>query len=154
MNSDTWHNTKKLQKVYIEFDDPASGLMQYQMENLEGDGLSIIRLPFDLSTFATNYVKMEFYERATAEPVIVEGLDKLKYLLLDAEVETYELREWKRSDSLLDELNPGYLERSADKFPAIQISDVTNAICFSTKKFPKVNSATKAVFGLGTVFAN
>ena len=143
MSSETWQGTKKLQKVYIEFDDPASGLMQYQMENLEGEGLSSVRLPFDLNTFATNYVKMELYERATAEPVIVEGLEKLKYLVLDAEVETDELREWKRTDSLLDELNPSYFEQSRDKFPTIQISDVTERDMFGYEEIPESKLGNK-----------
>ena len=138
MSSDIWTEGKKLQKVYIEFDDPAkSGLMQYQMENLEGDGLPFVRLPFDLSTFATNYVKMELYEKATGEPVVVEDLEKLKYLVLGAEVETDSLRDWKRRDPLLDSLLPSYFEQSSEKFPAIQISDVTERDMFGYEAIPE-----------------
>ena len=138
MSSDNWREAKKLQKVYIEFDDPAkSGLMQYQVENLEGDGLASVRLPFDLNTFATNYVKMELYEKATGEPVVVEDLEKLKYLVLGAEVETDSLRDWKRRDPLLDSLLPAYFEQSTEKFPAIQISDVTERDMFGYEGIPE-----------------
>lgn len=138
MSSDNWRDGKKLQRVYIEFDDPAkSGLMQYQQENLEGDGLSSVRLPFDLNTFATNYVKMELYEKSTSEPVVVEDLEKLKYLVLGAEVETDNLRDWKRRDPLLDSLLPAYFEQSTEKFPAIQISDVTERDMFGYEGIPE-----------------
>lgn len=142
MSSDIWTEGKKLHKVYIEFDDPAkSGLMQYQTENLEGDGLPFVRLPFDLSTFETNYVKMELYEKATGEPVVVEDLEKLKYLVLGAEVETDSLRDWKRRDPLLDSLLPSYFEQPTEedhkKFPAIQISDVTERDMFGYEAIPE-----------------
>lgn len=131
MSSDNWNAGKKLQKVYIEFDDPTkSGLMQYQQENLEGDGLAFVRLPFDLNTFATNYVKMELYEKSTSEPVVVEDLEKLRYLVLGSEVETDNLRDWKRRDPLLDSLLPAYFEQSPERFPAVQISDVTERDMF------------------------
>lgn len=143
MNSDDWRETKKLQKIYIEFDDPASGLMQYQMENLKGDGLPSVCLPFDLNTFATSYIKMELYEKATAKPVIVEGLEKLKYLVLGTEVETDSLKDWKRKDPLLDSLLPAYFEQSQDKFPAIQISDVTECDMFGYEKIPESKLGNK-----------
>ena len=127
----------RLQKFYIEFDDPANGLMQYQMENLEGEGLAYIRLPFDLGTFSTNYVKMEFYETSTAKPVVVEGLEKLKYLVLGSEFETDKLQEWKRRDIFLDSLLPADFEQSTDRFPAIQISDVTERDMFGYEEIPE-----------------
>lgn len=138
MSNNNWREAKKLQKVYIEFDDPAkSGLMQYQLENLEGDGLASIRLPFDLHTFGTSYVKMELYEKANAEPVVVEDLEKLKYLVLGPEVETDNLKDWKRRDFLLDSLMPAYFEQSTEKFPSIQISDVTERDMFGYDEIPE-----------------
>lgn len=138
MSSDIWGDEKKLQKVYIEFDDPTkSGLMYYQQENLEGDGLPSVRLPFDLRTFATNYLKMELYENATDEPVIVDSLDKLRYLALGFEVETESLKDWKRRDFLLDSLMPSYFEDGTKSFPSIQISDVTERDMFGYEEIPE-----------------
>ena len=82
MSSDNLKFGKKLQKVFIEFDDPNGGLMQYQLENLHGDGLQSVQLPFELEHFSTSYIKVELYEKNGAKPVIVDGLEKLKYLVL------------------------------------------------------------------------
>lgn len=128
---------KKLQKVYIEFDDPVGGLMQYQIENLEGDGLQTIQLPFDLNTLSTNYVLMKLYDRDGAEPVIVDGLEKLKYLVLGDSSGSNNLIEWKRKDPVLDSLLPAYFEQSSGKFPTIEASDVTEHDMFGYEPIPQ-----------------
>ena len=138
MSNNSLEGIKKLQKVYIEFDDPAGGLMQYQMENLEGDGLQSVRLPFDLNVFETGYIKMELYDKDNSEPVIVEGLEKLKYLVLGAtDSETAALRDWKRKDPVLDSLLPDYFEQSDGKFPELDINDATEHDMFGYEKIPK-----------------
>ena len=138
MSSNSFGEFKKLQKVYIEFADPAGGLMQYQMENLEGDGLQSVRLPFDLNVFETGYIKMELYDKATSEPVIVEGLEKLKYLVLGVtDSETAALRDWKRKDPVLDALLPDYFEQSDGKFPCLDINDATEHDMFGYEKIPE-----------------
>ena len=122
MSSDNLKFGKKLQKVYIEFDDPAGGLMQYQLENLHGDGLQSVQLPFELEHFSTSYIKVELYEKNGAKPVIVDGLEKLKYLVLGSEEETTALKEWKRANPLLDTLLPSYFEQQpvGTKFPRLE----------------------------------
>lgn len=139
MSSESLELGKKLQKVYIEFDDPAGGLMQYQLENLHGDGLQSIQLPFELDTFMTSYIKVELYEKNGAKPVIVDGLEKLKYLALGSAEETTALREWKRANPLLDSLLPSYFEQQpvGTSFPRLEISDVTERDMFGYEAIPQ-----------------
>lgn len=129
----------RIQKFYLEFDDPANGLMQYQMESLEGEGLAFVRLPFDLNIFAANYVRMEFYETAKSNPVVVEGTEKLNYLVLGEAVQpTNELREWKNKDRFLNSLLPADFEQASKKlFPLIRISDVTERDMFGYAEIPE-----------------
>ena len=133
----------KLQKIYIEFDDPASGLMQYQQENLGGEWLEFIQLPFDLSTFSTNYVKLELYSTLNSEPVIVEGLEKLKYLVLGDEYETLALKEWKRANPILYTLLPSYFQQAQTNFPTIEMSDVTERDMFGYEEIPQTRLGDK-----------
>ena len=126
-------NDTKLEKIYLEFEDVESGLiLQYQQENLEGDGLQSIELPFDMEKFTHSHVRMDLYHRDEKNPVSIEGLSKLQYMVFgDDGTSNTELKEWKRSNRILDAVQPNYFEPSKGKsFPTIKYRDVTERDMF------------------------
>ena len=147
MSSEIFDYGKKLQKICIEFDDPTGGLMQYQQENLKGDGLETILLPFDLNIVQINYIKVKLYEKASEEPVIVDGLEKLRYLVFgSAYKQTPELQEWKRRERIVDSLMPEYFQQSAENngnFPTARIEDVTERDMFGYEAIPETKLGDK-----------
>lgn len=126
-------NQIKLEKMYLEFEDVESGLiMQYQQENTEGDGLQNVELPFDPNKFAPGHIRIDLYHRDEKNPVSVEGLAKIQYLVFgDDDSANKELKDWKRSNRILDGIQPNYFEPAEGKvFPKIKYRDVTERDMF------------------------
>ena len=123
----------KLEKVYLEFEDAESGLiMQYQQENTEGDGLQSIELPFDPDKFTPGHIRMDLYHKDEKNPIPVEGLSKLQYVVLgdDGNVNA-DIQEWKRGNRILDAIQPNYFAPAKGKiFPSIKYRDVTERDMF------------------------
>ncbi len=123
----------KLEKVYLEFKDAESGLiMQYQQENTEGDGLQSVELPFDPDKFTPGHIRMDLYHKDEKNPIPVEGLSKLQYIILgeDGNV-TADMQDWKRGNRILEAIQPNYFEPAQGKiFPSIRYYDVTERDMF------------------------
>ena len=123
----------KLEKVYLEFRDEESGLiMQYQQENLEGDGLDSIELPFDLDKFTPGHIRMDLYHKDERNPAQIEGLSKIQYIVLGyGETANADLQDWKSGNRILNDIQPNYFEPADGKvFPTITFRDVTEQDMF------------------------
>lgn len=122
-------NSVKLQKFYMEFQDPETNLfLQYQQENIEGEGLEQVILPFDPAKLGRGHVKMRLYHSDAKFPIVVDGFKKVQYIIFgEGDDPDPALKEWKMSaDSRLAEILPSYFKSDEDQsFPKMTYSDVT-----------------------------